>query len=125
MYLIADGFTGWVTVEYAVKGAPPLPVKDGKRIITVPKSGIVRTSSPQEFGVINLRFYYVDGEAKRAPIAWPASKHGADPNAASQRHPAAVVLGFTTGDAKLETGVHVFERFYVGRGPAPEPPDWK
>lgn len=124
VYLLPEGFTGWVTVEYASPGAAALPEEHGARIIHVPADGKLRTSSPQELGIVDNRFYFVDGAGARTPIAEPEAAHGTPPDEASKRHDHAVVLGFETGDATDQTGRHVFERFYVGVGPAGEPPRW-
>ena len=124
VYLISEGVTGWVTIEYAVDGAAVFPLQDGARVISVPKAGRVQTSSPQEVGTISLRFYSVDAEARRTPIEWPAGEHGGGIDAASQTYPAPVILEFHTGTATDEVGRHVFEQFYVGRGPATDPPTW-
>ena len=122
VYLIPAGFTGWVTIELSVLGAPPLPHEDGARVITVPPSGKVMTSSPQEIGIVDHRFFIVVATGARTPIDEPEATYDADPDAASKAYDRPVVLGFQTGDATDQTGRHVFERFYVGPGPAGEPP---
>lgn len=122
VYELPEGFTGWVTVEYASPGAAALPEDHGTRIVRVPADGTLRTSSPQALGIVDNRFYFMDGAGKRTPIAEPEAAHGAPPDEASKRHEHAVVLGFETGDATDQAGHHVFERFYVGVGPAGEPP---
>jgi len=124
VYLIPEGFTGWVTIELAVAGAPPLPREREARLIAVPPSGRVRTSSPQELGIVDHQFWFVDPRGRRTAIDEPESHHGADPNAAWQTHPHPVVLGFCTGEALDASGRHLFERFYIGAGPAGDPPGW-
>jgi hypothetical protein len=125
IYLIPEGFTGWVTIELAVAGAPPLSREGGARLIAVPPSGRLKTSSPQELGIIDdHEFWFVDAHGVRTRIDHPETHHGADPNAAwkAYRHP--VVLSFCTGEALDTDGRHVFERFYIGAGPAGDPPGW-
>lgn len=124
VYLIPQGFSGWVTLELAVAGAAPLPREAGARLIAVPPDGTLRTASPQEIGIIDHEFWFVDAEGTRTPIDEPESRYDADPNAAWRRHDRPVVLGFHTGDATDDAGRHVFERFYVGAGPAGDPPGW-
>jgi hypothetical protein len=121
VYELPEGFTGWVTVEYAAPEAAALPEDHGARRIRVPAAGKLRTSSPQELGIVDNRFYFVDGAGRRTPIAEPEAAHGAAPDEASKRHDHPVVLGFATGDAADATGHRVFERFYIGVGPAGEP----
>src|SRR5512140_2798338 len=92
VYLIPEGFTGWVTLEYAAPDGPPLPREAGARVIAVPPGGRLRTSSAQELGIIENRFYFVDGAGRRTPIDEPEAQYGADPNAAWQPHGRPVVL---------------------------------
>lgn len=121
-YEIPQGFTGWVVVEFAVPGAPALPDDHGVRLIRVPAGGVVRTSSPQQVGRLDNRFYFVDAAGARAPIDEPEARPGAAPDEAARRHDRPVVLGFETGDITDAAGHRVFERFYVGPGPAGQPP---
>jgi hypothetical protein len=44
-FLIPDKFTGTVYVYFQVPGAPTLKMEDGYRLIIVPDSGVVKTSS--------------------------------------------------------------------------------
>jgi hypothetical protein len=124
IYEIPNGFTGWVTVEYGVSSTAALPEDRGARVIRVPPDGKLRTSSPQELGIVDHRFYFVDGAGKRTPIEDREAAPGAAPDEAAKPHDHPVVLGFETGDATDATGHRVFERFYVGAGPASQPPDW-
>jgi len=125
VYLVPDGFAGWATICFAVTGAEPLVREDGARLIRIPADGYLETSSPQELGILNQRFYFVDGAGTRTPLDRPAAKYGADPNAAWKQHDRPVVLGFHTGTADDDEGHHMFERFYVGHGPAGDPPGWR
>ncbi len=45
VYVIPDGFTGWVTVLYRLKGEPKLPRKGDAYVVDFTKSSTVRTSS--------------------------------------------------------------------------------
>lgn len=49
-FVLPEGFAGQLRVYYGIAGAPALPVEDGWRVITVPRSGHVETSSPIEYG---------------------------------------------------------------------------
>ena len=124
VYLIPAGFTGWVTIELAVAGAPPLPRAGAARVAAVPPDGRLRTASAQELGIVEHQFWFVGAEGTRAPIDEPEAQHGAAPNAAWMAYDRPVVLGFHTGDATDATGRHMFERFYIGAGPAGDPPGW-
>jgi hypothetical protein len=120
-YDIPAGFTGWVTVEYGVAGAPPLPVEQGTRVITVPASGRVVTSTPQDLGIVHNEFFFVAPDGTRTEIV------DADlvaPNAAHRAHPEPVISGFNTGTRPDGARTRTFEGFHVGRGPAGDPPRW-
>lgn len=49
-YVLPAGFTGKIKIIYQVEGAPPLEVQDGYRVIDVPPSGQVSTSSEMLYG---------------------------------------------------------------------------
>jgi len=122
IYEIPDDYTGWVIVEYAVPGAPALPEQRGERVIRLPESGKLRTSSPQTTGIVHNRFYFVDGTGTRTPIVDRERTTGAAPGEAARSHDRPVVLGFETGVAIDASGRRAFDRFYVGPGPAGAPP---
>jgi len=73
VFLIPEGLTGCVGVFYDQKGAKPLIKKEEKIIYTIPKSGKLMTSSPQNFGWARMddsgwhdaTFYYVDKKGER------------------------------------------------------------
>ncbi|HEX2687258.1 MAG TPA: hypothetical protein VHN14_11595 [Kofleriaceae bacterium] len=125
IYELPNGFTGWVTVEYAVPAAAALPEERGARVIRIPPDARLQTSSPQWLGIVDNRFYFVDGTGRRTPIDDREATPDAAPNEAGKSHDHPVVLRFETGDMTDATGRHVFERFYVGLGPAGEPPGWR
>jgi hypothetical protein len=125
IYLIPEGFTGWVTIEYEVADAPPLPFEDGHRLFIIPRSGRLETSSPQELGrIVRERYYYVHADGRRTPIRKPESEYGASGDVAAEVHPAPVILASGVGSSTGASGRHVYEQFHVGRGPAADPPGW-
>lgn len=71
-YLLPSGFKGCVTIEYDVKDAAPLTIKDNEIIYKVPKNGIIQTSSPSTLGWTNektsgsykINAFYVDEKGK-------------------------------------------------------------
>ena len=118
VYLIPAGFTGWVTIEYGVAGAPPLPHEGAARRIDVPPSGRVQTSSAQELGVVGERtYYFVDASGARTPIDQPESRYGAAPDEAYRAHDHAAILANRFGSTTDASGRRYYERFYVGTGP--------
>jgi hypothetical protein len=67
-YLIPDGFTGWVRIEYRQKDAPPLPSEDGRRLIKLNAQGKIATSSEEQRGHGKDDYFYV-GPRGRAPLS--------------------------------------------------------
>jgi hypothetical protein len=123
IYLIPEGFTGWVTIEYEVADAPPLPFEDGHRLFIIPRSGRLETSSPQELGrIVRERYYYVHADGRRTPIRRPELEYNAEPNSAYKQHPEVVILGSVVRVSRREDREHHLDLFYVGRGPAGDPP---
>ncbi|MFP7296879.1 DUF6843 domain-containing protein [Neobacillus niacini] len=67
-YILPSGFEGCVVINYNVEGAKPLKIKNNEIVYKVPKSGILNTSSPFDFGWVNdkhsgayqLRAFYAD-----------------------------------------------------------------
>jgi hypothetical protein len=72
-YLLPSGFEGCVVINYNVDGAKPLKIENNEIIYKVPKSGILYTSSPFDFGWVNekhsgayqLRAFYVDEKGEK------------------------------------------------------------
>ena len=67
--LIPESYVGWVRIEYAVAGQPPLPVEKADCIVTIPAAGFLRTSSQLETGWGNSRYYYVSTSGQRRELA--------------------------------------------------------
>lgn len=49
-FVLPEAFAGPLRVYYGIEGAPPLPVEAGWRVLTIPRSGVLETSSPIEYG---------------------------------------------------------------------------
>jgi hypothetical protein len=72
-YLLPSGFEGCVVINYNVDGAKPLKIENNEIVYKVPKSGILYTSSPFDFGWVNekhsgayqLRAFYVDEKGEK------------------------------------------------------------
>lgn len=61
VHLLPNDFTGSVLIVYGVTDSLPLPLLDGYYLYSVPKSGIIYTSTPVNDGSVStnrLRFYY-------------------------------------------------------------------
>ncbi|MGG4034928.1 hypothetical protein ABEV74_14650 [Paenibacillus cisolokensis] len=67
IYVMPDGYIGWVQIIYNQKDSPELP-KEGKAFLhNIPKDGVLRTSSPATSG--GMTFYYADEQGKRTEIS--------------------------------------------------------
>jgi hypothetical protein len=67
-YLIPEGYVGWVRIDYKIKGAPALPIDDGRRILKFPPIGHLETSSEIEYGAAGDEYYYYSDDELR-PLA--------------------------------------------------------
>ncbi|KQC06500.1 MAG: hypothetical protein APR54_07150 [Candidatus Cloacimonas sp. SDB] len=63
-FLIPDKFVGMVSVYYEVQGAEPLKMEDGYRLVVVPNSGIVRTSSEAIGGKLHDEYWLYSGNKR-------------------------------------------------------------
>jgi len=61
-YILPDGYTGWVKLDYIVKDAPPLPIEDGYRVVRFSADGYAETSSESLRGWASDRFEYANGD---------------------------------------------------------------
>jgi len=57
-FLIPEGYVGWVRVEFESSGAAPVPVEDGEYIFRIPPSGLLKTSSAEQYGWAKDHYYY-------------------------------------------------------------------
>ncbi|CAM3280007.1 hypothetical protein EDM52_11970 [Brevibacillus invocatus] len=72
-FLLPMDFEGCVVIYYDHKDALPLQIVNNEIIYSVPKDGVIRTSSPMEFGWVNknssgayrTRAFYVDRYGKK------------------------------------------------------------
>ncbi|MFZ0959202.1 MAG: hypothetical protein WAN60_22870 [Candidatus Sulfotelmatobacter sp.] len=102
-FLIPDGYVGWVRVEFEVNGALPLPVENGESIFQVPPSGLLKTSSPEQYGWAKDRYYYYStGGLRMLPDA---------------RQPGgSFIWGKINGEESGARGKTKYEEFFVGTG---------
>lgn len=69
LFQIPQGFVGWVLVEYRVKDAPPLELRDGYRVLPIPVGGILKTSSEQQQGWAKDIYKFVDTGGKLTDLS--------------------------------------------------------
>jgi hypothetical protein len=118
LYVLEDDYAGWVTVEVGAPGVPEAPVADGWRQVEV-KAGHARTGSG--FGGGPARFATEGG----APLTLLEDRGVGYDEALQVTREATFVCCRTNARVVVEgRSARTFERFYVGRGPAGEPPPW-
>jgi hypothetical protein len=98
-FLIADGYTGWVRIEFEVSGAPPLPMEGGEYILRIPANGLLRTSSVEQYGWARDRYFFDSAQGLR-----PIPDSGED----------AMIWGKLNAEAVEANGKRKYEEFFVG-----------
>lgn len=98
-FLIPDGYTGWVRVEFNVPGAPDLPVQDGQVVLKIPPDGGLRTSSPEQYGWANDSYYSYSARGVHR-----LRDSGSD----------SLIWGKINGEAYGSSGKITYEEFFVG-----------
>lgn len=71
-FLVADGYVGWVRIEYGIESAPALPIEGDFYLVTFPQSGHLQTSSNIEHGWAEDEYYYygVEGRTPLSVTEW-------------------------------------------------------
>ena len=93
------GYTGWIRVEFEVQGALRLSMEAGEYILKIPASGVLRTSSAEQYGWAKDHYYYYSAEGmRRIPDS------GGDP----------LIWGRIDGEASGAAGKRKYEEFFVG-----------
>jgi len=75
-YLIPAGFTGWTRIEFRKRGAPPLPIEDGRRLLKLDAHGTLSTSSNPQRGHGKDDFYYYSAADPSKDHRTPLSSAG-------------------------------------------------
>jgi len=100
-FLIPEGYVGWVRVEFQVNGAPPLPVEGGEHLFTFSPSGLLRTSSSEEYGwAKDHYFYYSEKGTRILPDTGPGG--------------GGLIWGRINGEETGSQGKRKYEEFFVG-----------
>jgi hypothetical protein len=98
-FLIPEGFSGWVRVDFEVSGAPALLSEAGQTVLKIPATGVLRTSSPEQYGWAKDRYYFSSNAGSR-PL----------PDSGSGR----LIWGKINGEAIGSSGKRKYEEFFVG-----------
>lgn len=65
LFLVPDGYVGWLEVQYGVKDTPKLIVKGGYRIYPFPRTGFIKTSSSQLYGLSKDKICYLTPKGQK------------------------------------------------------------
>lgn len=69
IYLIPEGYEGYVYAFYNVKGAPEIKEEGGYQIHDINEDGYFATSTPDmDYGRVTDKYYYVDKNGQRTEI---------------------------------------------------------
>jgi hypothetical protein len=99
LFLIPEGYAGWIRIEFEVQGAPPLPIEGGQYVLKIPSDGVLRTSSAEQYGWAKDHYYYYSGQGVRAlPDSGPAE----------------LIWGKINGEESATSGKRKYEEFFVG-----------
>lgn len=98
-FLVPEGYTGWIRVEFEVQGAPPLPMEGGEYVLKIPSDGVLRTSSAERYGWARDHYYYYSAQGTR-PL----------PDSGS----AALIWGKINGEESGTSGKRKYEELFVG-----------
>jgi hypothetical protein len=69
VWLIPEGYVGWLRLDYSVQGAQPLPIENGCLIVRLPRTGRLQTSSANK-PVIDRNEYDSEGPSGRRRLAF-------------------------------------------------------
>ena len=98
-FLIPEGYKGWVRVEFEVPHEPLLPMEGGQTVLKIPPSGVLKTSSPEQYGWAKDSYSYYSGAGERL---LPDSGHGS------------LIWGKMNGAESGSSGKCEYEEFFVG-----------
>jgi len=100
-FLIPEGYVGWVRVEFQIKDAPLLPVEGGECLFKFPPSGLLRTSSSEEYGWAKDHYFYYSEKGARILPDTPPGGGG-------------LIWGKINAEESGPLGKKKYEEFFVG-----------
>jgi len=102
-FLIPEGYRGWVRVEFEVPGMPPLPTEGVQTEIKIPPSGLLRTSSPEQYGWARDTYVFYSNVYSSAGVE-------SIPDSGQAR----LVWGKINGEETGSSGKRKYEEFFIG-----------
>jgi uncharacterized protein DUF6843 len=100
-FLVPEGYVGWARVDFEVNDAPSLPMEKGEYVVKFRSSGLLRTSSPEEYGRANDHYFYYSDNGTR-PLPDSSSDKGR------------MIWGKINGESSGVQGKKKYEEFFVG-----------
>jgi hypothetical protein len=98
-FLIPEGYTGWIRIEFEVQSAPPLSMEGSQYVFKIPSDGLLRTSSAEQYGWAKDHYYYYSAQGVHAlPDSGPAG----------------LIWGKINGEESGASGKRKYEEFFVG-----------
>lgn len=98
-FLIPEGYSGWVRVEFEVSGAPQLSSEAGQTVLKIPSDGVLRTSAPERYGwALDSYYFYSDAGLRPIPDSGPGR----------------LIWGKINGEGSGSLGKRKYEEFFVG-----------
>ncbi|HEX4783699.1 MAG TPA: hypothetical protein VH350_05120 [Candidatus Sulfotelmatobacter sp.] len=98
-FLIPEGYTGWVRIEFEIPGAPALPIQSSHTMVKIPPSGTLKTSSSEQYGAASDDYAsYSNDTVRPLPDSGPEKR----------------VWGKITGELQGPGGNRKYEEFFVG-----------
>jgi hypothetical protein len=99
-FLIPEGYSGWVRVEFEVPDAPHLSSEADQTVLKIPAGGVLRTSAPEQYGwALDSYYFYSAAGTRQLPDSGPAR----------------LIWGKINGQASGSAGsTRKYEEFFVG-----------
>jgi hypothetical protein len=98
-FLIPAGYSGWVRVEFEVQGVTQFPVEAGHTVAKIPPDGLLRTSSPEQYGWAKDSYYFYSGDGMQS---------------IPEVGPGRLIWGKINGETHGASGKRKYEEFFVG-----------
>lgn len=98
-FLIPEGYKGWVRVEFGIPNEPKLSLEGKRTVLKIPPSGVLKTSSSEQYGWAKDSYSYYSSAGER-PL--PDSGHGS------------LIWGKMNGAESGSSGKREYEEFFVG-----------
>jgi len=105
-FLIPEGYSGWVRVEFEISGAPALTSEGGQTVVKIPPTGRLMTSSPEQYGWARDSYYFYSSPG--------LSSSSAGLRLILDSGPERLIWGKINGEAAGSQGIRKYEEFFVG-----------